>query len=184
MAGDTLTGVEVMRMDEGLDTGPVLARATTRIDALDTAGALAERLSRLGAALMVDTLAALARGSARPRPQPEAGATYARKIKTSEARIRWDQPAEEVDRRIRGLSPFPGAWFEAPGVRGPVRIKALLSQAEDGDGAPGEVLDDELLIACGAGAVRILRAQREGRAAADSEEFLRGFPLAPGARVS
>ena len=184
MAGDTLTGVEVMRMDEGLDTGPVLARATTRIDALDTAGALAERLSRLGAALMVDTLAALARGSARPRPQPEAGATYARNIKTSEARIRWDQPAEEVDRRIRGLSPFPGAWFEAPGVRGQVRIKALLSQAEDGDGAPGEVLDDELLIACGAGAVRILRAQREGRAAADSEEFLRGFPLAPGARVS
>jgi methionyl-tRNA formyltransferase len=184
MAGDTLTGVEVMRMDEGLDTGPVLARATTRIDALDTAGALTERLSRLGAALMVDALAAVARGAAKPKPQSEAGATYARKIRTSEARILWDRPAEEVDRRIRGLSPFPGAWFEAPGGRGPVRVKALLSQAEDGEGAPGEVLDDELLIACGSGAVRILRAQREGRAAADAEDFLRGFALAPGARVS
>jgi methionyl-tRNA formyltransferase len=184
MAGDTITGAEVMRMDEGLDTGAVLARATTRIDALDTSGALAERLSHLGAALMVDALAALSRGDAKLTPQPEEGATYARKIKTSEAHIRWDKPAEDVDRRIRGLSPFPGAWFEAPSARGPVRIKALLSQVEEGEGQPGVILDDELLIACASGAVRILRAQREGRASSSAEDFLRGFPLAAGTQLA
>jgi methionyl-tRNA formyltransferase len=184
MAGDAVTGAEVMRMDEGLDTGPVLARVTTRIGALDTAGDLSERLSRAGAALMVEALAKLARGEATLSSQPEEGATYAKKIKPAEARIRWDRPAVDVDRMIRGLSPFPGAWFEAPGARGPVRVKALLSRAEDGQGAPGEVLDEGLLIACGAGAVRLLRAQREGRAAADAAEFLRGFPLAPGARLA
>jgi methionyl-tRNA formyltransferase len=184
MAGDAVTGVEVMRMDEGLDTGPVLARTSTRIDALDTAGALAERLSRKGAALMVEALERLARGGAVFKPQPEEGATYARKIKTSEARIHWDRDAARVDCHIRGLSPFPGAWFEAPGARGPARVKALLSRVEDGEGAPGEVLDDRLLIACGSGAIRILRVQREGRAAADAKDFLRGFSLAAGTTLS
>jgi len=184
MAGDAVTGAEVMRMDEGLDTGPVLARVSTRIDARDTAGALTERLSHMGAALMVQALGRLARGEAAFTPQPEEGATYARKIKTSEARIRWDRDADLVDRQIRGLSPFPGAWFEAPGARGPVRVKVLLSKVEDAKGAPGAVLDDGLLIACESGAVRILRAQREGRGAADADDFLRGFPLAVGARLT
>ena len=108
------------------------------------------------------------------------GLTYAKKIRPAEARVRWTRTAEEVDRRIRGLSPFPGAWFMAPSDKGPVRVKALLSRVEDGEGAPGQALDDSLLIACGEGAVRILRAQREGRGAQDADAFLRGFPLAAG----
>ena len=121
---------------------------------------------------------------ARETPQPAEGVTYARKIRKSETALGWDRPAAEVDRRIRGLSPHPGAWFSAPSSRGPVRIKALLCCVEDGAGAPGQALDDYLLIACGQGAVRILRAQREGRAAADAAEFLRGFPVPRGARLA
>jgi methionyl-tRNA formyltransferase len=187
MAGDAITGVDVMQMDEGLDTGPTLARASTRIDAMDTSGALADRLANLGAGLMVEALASLERGEARCTPQPEEGATYARKIRPAEARIRWDRVAERVDRQIRGLSPLPGAWFEAPGLKGPVRIKALLSRLEAGEGEAGEVLGDVdggLLIACGEGAVRILKAQREGRGAQDAGEFLRGFPMPRGTRLS
>src|SRR5579863_94082 len=184
MAGDAVSGVEVMRMDEGLDTGPTLLRSTTRIDSLDTAGALSERLAGLGAELIIDALAQLDRGAAVFTPQPDDGATYARKIRPAEARIRWDRSAERVDRQIRGLSPFPGAWFEAPGPKGPVRVKALLSRLEDGGGEPGEVLTGGLRVACGEGAVRILKAQREGRAAQDAADFLRGFPLARGARLS
>lgn len=184
MAGDAVTGVEVMRMDEGLDTGPTLLRATTRIDSLDTAGALSERLAQIGAELMVDALTQLERGIAVFTPQSDDGATYARKIRPAEARIRWDRSAARVDRQIRGLSPFPGAWFEAPGPKGPVRVKALLSRVEDGEGEPGEVLKGGLRIACGAGAVRILKAQREGRATQDAADFLRGFPIARGARLS
>jgi methionyl-tRNA formyltransferase len=180
MAGDKVTGVEVMRMSEGLDEGPVLAAETLRIDALETAGTLHDRLSVAGAGLIVPTLAAVERGEAVETPQAQDGVTYARKIKAREARIRWDRSGEEVDRRIRGLSPFPGAWFTAPSDRGLVRVKALLSRYEEGDGAPGQVLDDALLIACGSGAVRILRAQREGRSAQDAEEFLRGFPAPAG----
>ncbi|MGH7024607.1 MAG: methionyl-tRNA formyltransferase [Caulobacteraceae bacterium] len=180
MAGDPVTGVEVMRMDEGLDTGPVLASASTRIDALDTAGTLAGRLSATGAALMVEALDRLARGDAHLEPQPTEGATYARKIRPAEAAIRWDRSAERVDAQIRGLSPSPGAWFAAPGTRGPARIKALLSRVEHGQGEPGLALDDRLLIACGSGAVRILEAQREGRAPAAAADFLRGFPLPAG----
>jgi methionyl-tRNA formyltransferase len=186
MAGDAITGVEVIQMDEGLDTGPTLARASTRIDVLDTSGALADRLASLGAGLMVEALARLELGEARFTPQSGEEATYARKIRPAEARIRWDRVAERVDRQIRGLSPFPGAWFEAPGLKGPVRIKALLSRLEAGEGAAGEVLDDVdggLLIACGEGAVRILKAQREGRGAQDAGEFLRGFPVSRGTRL-
>ena len=183
MAGDMVTGAQVMRMTAGLDEGPVLASVSTRIDALDTAGTLHDRLAGLGATLMVETMAALARGEARPTPQPEEGATYARKIRVSEAKVRWDRPAARVDRQIRGLSPFPGAWFMAPSERGPVRVKVLLCRLEDGAGEPGEVLDDGFLVACGEGAVRILRAQREGRAPQDAETFLRGFPIARGQRL-
>jgi methionyl-tRNA formyltransferase len=184
MAGDAVTGAQVMRMTAGLDEGPVLASLSTRIDALDTAGSLHDRLSAAGAGLMARTMADVAAGLATPVAQPADGATYARKIRPAEARIRWDRLAARVDRHIRGLSPFPGAWFEVPSERGPVRVKALLCIAEDADGAPGEVLDDGLLVACRGGAVRILRAQREGRGAQDAEVFLRGFPLAAGARLA
>jgi len=183
MAGDAVTGAEVMRMTAGLDEGPVLARTTSRIDTLDTAGSLHDRLALAGAELMAQAIDEVARGEAHPVPQSEEGATYARKIRTSEARIRWERPAARVDRQIRGLSPFPGAWFIAPSDRGPVRVKALLSFAEDGEGEPGTVLDDRLLIACGEGAVRILRAQREGRAPQDVDIFLRGFPLPRGQKL-
>jgi methionyl-tRNA formyltransferase len=183
MAGDKVTGVQVMRMSEGLDEGPILMSESVRIDALETAGTLYDRLAPIGAALMVRAMEAVARGEARETAQADDGVTYAKKIRPKEARIDWTKPAVEVDRKIRGLSPFPGAWCQAAGERGPVRVKALLSQAEDGRGEPGAVLDDGLLIACGKGAVRLLRAQREGRSAQDAEAFLRGFPLAAGARL-
>ncbi|MET0272365.1 MAG: methionyl-tRNA formyltransferase, partial [Phenylobacterium sp.] len=183
MAGDRVTGVEVMRMTEGLDEGPVLASATVRIDALDTAGSLHDRLAAAGAELLAMTLPAIARGKAAAVPQPEDGITYAKKIRPKEARIDWTKPAVEVDRKIRGLSPFPGAWFTLPGDKGPVRVKALLSAFEDADGAPGTVLDDRLLVAAGGGAVRLLRVQREGRGPQDAETFLRGAPIPAGTKL-
>jgi methionyl-tRNA formyltransferase len=183
MAGDRMTGVEVVRMTEGLDEGPILLSEAVRIDAAETAGSLHDRLATIGAQLLPRALAGLERGTVRETPQGAEGATYAKKITPAEARIDWTAAAEAVDRRIRGLSPSPGAWFVAESGARPVRIKALLSRAEAGDGAPGSVLDERLLVACGEGAVRILRAQREGRAPQGGEEFLRGFPLAPGARL-
>jgi methionyl-tRNA formyltransferase len=180
MAGDAVTGVQVMRMSEGLDEGPVMMGEQVRIDALETAGTLHDKLAAVGARLLPIALAAIERGGAREVPQAEEGVTYARKIKAAEARIDWTRPAAEVDRHIRGLSPFPGAWFEAPSDKGPVRVKALLSRVEDRDGAPGAALDDALLIACGDGAVRLLKAQREGKGAQEAEVFLRGFPVAAG----
>jgi methionyl-tRNA formyltransferase len=183
MAGDAVTGVQVMRMSEGLDEGPVLMGEQVRIDALETAGTLHDKLAAVGSRLLPIALAAIERGGAREVPQAEEGVTYARKIKAAEARIDWTRPAAEVDRHIRGLSPFPGAWFEAPSDKGPVRVKALLSRVEDGDGEAGVVLDDSLLIACGDGAVRLLKAQREGKGAQDAEVFVRGFPLAAGTRL-
>jgi methionyl-tRNA formyltransferase len=178
MAGDRQTGVAVMRLTEGLDEGPVLAEERLRIDALDTAGSLGERLATAGAALMVRTLPLIAAGTATETWQSETGVTYAKKIRPRETKIDWRKPAEEVDRRIRGLSPAPGAWFLSPGERGPVRIKALQSRLEEGHGAPGQVLDGRLLIACGTGAVRILAAQREGRGTQQLDDFVRGFRLA------
>jgi methionyl-tRNA formyltransferase len=183
MAGDRITGVQVMRMTEGLDEGPVLATATTRIDALDTAGTLMERLAAAAADLIVRTLPAIADGSAVETPQAEEGVTYAKKIRPKEARLDWTKPAVEIDRKIRGLSPFPGAWFTVPSEKGPVRVKALLSQVEDEAGAAGTFLDDRLLVACGEGAVRLLRVQREGKGPQDAEVFLRGFPLAAGTKL-
>jgi methionyl-tRNA formyltransferase len=179
MAGDPVTGVQVMRMSEGLDEGAILLSETLRIGPLDTAGTLHDRLSVAGAHLLPRALAALERGGLTETPQAAEGVTYARKIKPEEARIDWTWPAAEIDRHIRGLSPFPGAWFTAPSDKGPVRIKALLSRQDDGEGAPGQVLDDGLLIACGSGAVRLLTVQREGRSAQDAETFARGFTLPP-----
>ena len=180
MAGDAVTGVQVMRMSVGLDEGPVLMGEQVRIDALETAGTLHDKLAAVGSRMLPVALAAIERGGARETPQAEEGVTYAKKIKSAEARIDWTRPAIEVDRHIRGLSPFPGAWFEAPSEKGPVRVKALLSRVEDVDGAPGAVLDDALLVACGEGAVRLLKAQREGKGVQDAEVFVRGFPLAAG----
>ncbi|MBV8593473.1 MAG: methionyl-tRNA formyltransferase [Caulobacteraceae bacterium] len=184
MAGDPVTGVQVMRMTEGLDEGPVLATETLRIGPLDTAGTVHDRMAEAGAELLVRTLAAIETGTARETPQADEGATYAKKIRPKEARIDWSKPAAEIDRKIRGLSPFPGAWFELATDRGPVRVKALLSRLEEGEGAPGKVLDEALLVAGGEGAVRLLRLQREGRSAQDAEAFLRGSKVLRGARLS
>lgn len=177
MAGDGLTGVQVMRMSEGLDEGPVLMSAAVPIGPADTAATLSDTLAAAGASLLPSALQAIADGAAVGTPQTAEGITYARKIKAAEARIDWTRPAVELDRHIRGLSPFPGAWFELPSSRGPVRVKALLSRVEPGGGAPGDVLDGGLLIGCGAGAVRLLRLQREGRAVQDAGEFVRGTPV-------
>lgn len=184
MAGDKVTGVEVMQMTEGLDEGPVLASETVRIDALETAGTLHDRLAVVGAGLLARTMDAVAAGNLVATPQPAEGETYAKKIRPKEARIAWTKPAAEVDRKIRGLSPFPGAWFELPTDKGPVRVKALLSRPEDGQGTPGRVLDDALLVACGEGAVRLLRVQREGKGAQDADAFLRGAVVAAGTELS
>ena len=178
MAGDRETAVQVMRMTEGLDEGPVLNTQLIEIEADDTAATLSERLSRAGASLVPRTLAAVERGGIVETPQV-GEPTYARKIRAAEARIDWRRPAREIDFHIRGLSPFPGAWFEIDGVR----VKALMSRLADGRGAPGEVLDGGLKVACGDGAVRLLRIQREGKGAQTAEVFLNGFPVAPGSVV-
>ena len=180
MAGDRETGVQVMRMTEGLDEGAIVSTARVSIEVDDTAGSLTAKLAEAGAVLLPQTLAAIARGEAVETAQADDGATYARKIKTAEARIDWSRPAAEVDRMIRGLSPFPGAWCEIPSAKGPVRLKALLSRPDLGEGAHGETLDDDLLIACGEGAVRLLRVQQEGRGAQSAEEFLRGRSIDAG----
>jgi methionyl-tRNA formyltransferase len=177
MAGDTETGVSIMAMEAGLDTGPVLLAEAVPIGAEDTGGTLHDRLAALGARLIVEALARL--DALTPVPQPQAGVTYAAKIDKAEARVDWTRPATEVDRLIRGLSPFPGAWAEIGGER----VKLLLSAAVSGDGAPGEVLDDRLTVACGEGAVRLLRLQRAGRAAMAAGEYLRGQPLRAGVRL-
>ena len=188
MAGDAQTGVEVMRMTPGLDEGPVLLSQRVAIGPEDTAGSLSARLAEVGAGLLPRALEALAAGTAREVPQPADGVTYARKISSQEARIDWSRPAEEVDRHIRGLSPFPGAWFMAPAreaddSRGPTRVKALLSAVEGGTGEPGRALDDRLLIACGSGAVRLVKVQREGKGPQDADTFVRGYPVPRGTQL-
>jgi methionyl-tRNA formyltransferase len=182
MAGDAETGVAVMRMEEGLDTGPVAMVERIAIDPEMTAGDVHDRMMRLGADLMVRALAALSRGALGFTPQAEEGVTYARKIGKDEARIDWSLPAGEVHNRIRGLSPFPGAWFEAEGAR----VKALRSTLVESAGlaAPGTLVDDRLTVACGAGAVRLLEVQRAGRGPMKAAEFLRGAGLAAGLRLA
>lgn len=174
MAGDPETGICIMQMDAGLDTGPVLLREATPIRDTETTGALHDRLSAMGAALIVQALEHLPELTA--VAQPEAGITYADKIDKSEAHIDWTQPATQVDRLIRGLSPFPGAWTTLNGAR----LKVLESTVASGDGPPGTALDDRLTIACGQEAVTILRAQRAGKGAQDADTFLRGMPVPKG----
>ncbi|MHA6263151.1 methionyl-tRNA formyltransferase [Arenibacterium sp. CAU 1754] len=177
MAGDAETGVCIMQMEAGLDTGPVLLRDKTAIAPDDTTEKLHDRLSQMGARLIVQALAQL--GDLTPQSQPEEGVTYAAKIDKSEARIDWARPAAEVDRHIRGLSPFPGAWCEINGER----VKLLASRLADGQGTPGEVLDDALTVACGSGAVALTRLQRAGKGAQDAEVFLRGWPVPWGTQL-
>ncbi len=170
MAGDTQSGICIMQMAVGLDTGPVLLTKTVDIGAQETTADLHDRLSVLGAAAILEALAALP--DLHAVPQAVQGVTYATKIDKSEARIDWTQPAVEVDRKIRGLSPFPGAWCEIAGAR----VKLLRSRVVDANGAAGQVLEG-LTIACGQGAVEILLAQREGKRAMEPEEFLRGITM-------
>lgn len=178
MARDAETGVCIMQMEAGLDTGPVLLRRATPIGATETTGELHDRLSAMGANAIVDALAR--RDTLTPTPQPDTGVTYAEKIDKSEARVDWTRPAPEVDAHIRGLSPFPGAWTEVEGQR----IKLLASTLTDGQGKPGEILDDTLSVACGTGAVRLLRLQRAGKGAQDAETFLRGMALPAGTNLT
>jgi methionyl-tRNA formyltransferase len=183
MAGDAETGVVVMQMAEGLDTGPMAMAARTAIGADVTAGELHDELARLGADLMVRALDALERGSLQLTPQPEEGVTYAAKIDKNETRIDWTRPWKAVHDHCRGLSPFPGAWFELPGTGSPVRVKVLRTSEGMGSGAPGTVIDDKLTVACGDGAVRILELQRAGGRPMKAEEFLRGTKLVAGMRL-
>ncbi|HEY4112532.1 MAG TPA: methionyl-tRNA formyltransferase [Rhizomicrobium sp.] len=178
MAGDAATGVMVMRMEEGLDTGPVLMSKRVAIGR-KAYGELHDDLSRLGADLMARALAALERGSIDEHPQ-EGEPTYAKKIGKNEARIDWSKSAREIDCLIRGLSPSPGAWCEAKGER----LKLLCAEPLSGGGAPGEILDDQLTVACGEGALRLLRLQRAGKSVMTAEELLRGFALQQGERLA
>ncbi len=180
MAGDAESGVTIMQMDEGLDTGAMAMAERTAIGPDMTAGDLHDALARLGADLMLRALAAAERGSLTLTPQPEAGVTYAAKIGKDETRIDWTKPWKQVHDHIRGLSPFPGAWFEIGGVR----VKALRSTRGEGKGAPGTALDNSLTIACGDGAVRLTQVQRAGKQPMAAEEFLRGTKVEPGARLA
>jgi methionyl-tRNA formyltransferase len=176
MAGDEKTGVMVMRMEEGLDTGPVVRQKTVKIEPDATAGDLHDMLSRLGADLTLSALVALQKRTLRTNPQVDADATYAHKIDKNETRIDWTRPWNEVHNHCRGLSPFPGAWCELAGAG---RVKILRTTKGEGSGPPGRVLDDKLTIACGSGAVRLLQLQRAGKQPMAADEFLRGTPVAP-----
>lgn len=183
MAGDSETGIMVMKMDEGLDTGPVAMAEKLKITADMTAGELHDQLSMSGADLMVRALAALERDSLTLTPQDEDGVTYAAKITKVETRIDWSQPAIDIHNRIRGLAPFPGAWCEMEIGDDLERVKLLRSVLATGVGAPGTVLDAELRIACGEGAVRLRSLQRAGGKTMDSQEFQRGAKIAQGTRL-
>jgi methionyl-tRNA formyltransferase len=184
IAGDSETGVMVMKMDAGLDTGDVaMAERMPLTDAM-TAADVHDALARLGGDLMVRAIGALERGKLQLTKQGDDGVTYAAKIDKAEARIDWDRPARAVLRHIHGLSPFPGAWCEM-GIDGePVRVKILRCAMADGSGAPGELLDDRLTVACQQGALRILELQRAGKSPMKAEEFLRGTPLKPPMRLA
>jgi methionyl-tRNA formyltransferase len=176
MAGDAGSGVTIMKMDEGLDTGKVAKSKRVKIDADMTAGELHDVLADVGAKLMLKALDALERRTIRYKKQSEENATYAKKILKEETRIDWARPWHEVHNHIRGLSPFPGAWFEIDGMR----VKALRSTKGEGKGTPGTVLDDRLTIACGSGSVRLLQVQRAGKQPMAAEEFLRGNAIVAG----
>src|SRR3954462_8852617 len=183
IAGDAESGVMVMKMDVGLDTGDVAMAERLPISDTMTAADLHDALAPLGADLMVRAMGGLERGGLQLRKQNEQGVTYAAKIEKAEARIDWNRPAREVLRHIHGLSPFPGAWCEMAIEGEAVRVKILRCQLADGSGAPGDLLDDRLTIACREGAIRILDLQRAGKAPMKADVFLRGTPLKPPMRL-
>ena len=183
MAGDAESGVMVMKMDVGLDTGDVAMAERLAITDAMTAADLHDALAPLGADLMVRAMGALERGKLQLTKQSEDGVTYAAKIEKAEARIDWSRPAREVLRHIHGLSPFPGAWCEMAIDGEQVRVKILRCELAEGAGAPGDLLDDHLTIACGEGAIRILDLQRAGKAPMKAQDFLRGTPLKPPMRL-
>jgi len=176
LAGDLETGITIMRMDEGLDTGPILLSEPLAIGPAETGGSLHDRLASLGARLIVEGLDRLTSGKLVPRPQPAEGACYAPKLTREDGRLDWRRPAEELARRVRALNPRPGAWCEA----GHERLRVLTAEPAAGNGPPGRLLDDRLTVACAMGALRLVEIQRPGRAAMGAEDFLRGHPLAKG----
>ncbi len=181
MAGDAETGITIMQMDEGLDTGAMLLQEAIPIGARTTASELHDALAALGGRLIVEALAGLSKGRLTPQSQPEAGVTYAAKLERAEGRLDWGEAAEALDRRRRAFAPWPGAWFEAAGER----IKVLDSEVVERPdaAAPGQVLDEALTIACGAGALRLVTVQRAGKQPMDAAAFLRGFALEVGTRL-
>jgi methionyl-tRNA formyltransferase len=181
MAGDTETGVMVMKMDESLDTGAIAMAERVPIGADATTGELHDELARGGADLMLRALAALEKGQLQLTPQAANGVTYANKIDKSETRIYWTKPWHEVHNHCRGLSPFPGAWCEFAGAG---RVKILRTTKGEGSGAPGRVLDDKLTVACGSGAVRLVQLQRAGKQPMAADEFLRGAPIGTGTQLT
>ena len=184
MAGDVETGVMVMKMDAGLDTGDVAMAERMPITDAMTAADVHDALARLGGDLMVRAIGALERGKLQLTKQSDEGVTYAAKIDKAEARIDWNKPAHAVLRHIHGLSPFPGAWCEMAIESAQVRVKILRCAMADDSGAPGELLDDRLAVACGGGAIRILELQRAGGKPMKAEDFLRGTPLKPPLRLT
>ena len=176
LAGDRISGVTIMRMDEGLDTGPMLMSESVTIGPKTNAGELHDALAETGARMIVQALDRLEAGKLEETPQPDEGVTYAAKIDKAETRIDWSQPAAEVDRRICGFAPFPGAWFELEGER----VRALAGTIVNGHGEPGEVLDDELTVACSECAIRLDKVQRAGKAAMETPAFLRGHAVPKG----
>lgn len=181
MAGDEETGVSIMQMDQGLDTGPVALEEQVQIAPDTTAGELHDKLAEAGADLVMRSLAALSTTGLQFTPQEREGVTYAKKIDKNETKIDWAKSAREVHNHIRGLSPFPGAWFEIAGAKEKLRVRALRSALAEGRGKPGEVLGGQLMIACGEGAVKITQVQRAGAKAMSAEEFLRGCHVKPAA---
>ncbi|PKU26276.1 methionyl-tRNA formyltransferase [Telmatospirillum siberiense] len=179
LAGDAQSGVTIMQMDAGLDTGAMLLWDSVPITASTDATALHDALSVMGSHLIVDALDRLEKGGLAATAQPDDGVTYAAKLAKDEGRLDWTRPAVELERAVRAFTPWPGAWFE----RGGERFKVLAATVADGSGAPGTVLDDVLTVACGSDALRLLKIQRSGRAALDADAFLRGYPLAKGARI-
>jgi methionyl-tRNA formyltransferase len=180
LAGDTETGVTIIQMEPSLDTGPILATARVPITAKSTAASLHDALAELAARMVGPTIEQLASGRITPHPQPDQGVTYARKVDKAEARLDWSRPATLLERQLRALNPWPGCWTEVDGER----LLVLEGELAVGVGAPGEVLDDRLTIACGTGAVRLTELQRAGRQPMKAAEFLRGTPLKPGTRLA
>lgn len=179
LAGDKKTGISIMKMDERLDTGPVILMSPVAISATMTAQELHDQMARLGGEVLVKGLAGYLAGDLIPEDQPDEGVTYARKLSKDEGLLDWNLPAEELLRKVRALNPWPGVWFDYDDYR----IKVKEAAASDASGIPGEVLDDHLTIACGEGALRLLQVQRSGKAPMDVEAFLRGNPVPKGTRL-